>query len=191
LIFAFLLSIFYVWTLYNIPIMAVGVRHLRRADGRRKKPELDEEKLPSFSILVPAKNEEKVIGRLLSALVKLDYPEEKKEVIVVSDESTDKTVEICRKYVERYPNQMKLVLKSNSTRKASALNYGLKHATGEIVATFDADNAPEPDALKRAAEYFQDSCMYAMHGWYRSTVVPSSFTLVFVSDRIAAFQYSG
>ena len=165
LIFACLLSIFYVWTLYNIPIIAVGVRHLRRADRRRRKtPEPDEEKLPTFTILVPAKNEEKVIGRLLRALANMDYPEQKKEIIIISDESTDKTVEICRKYVEKYPNQMRLFLKSTSTRKASALNYGLKYAKGEIVATFDADNVPERDALKRAAEYFEDSSTAAVQG---------------------------
>jgi len=182
LIFACLLSIFYVWTLYNIPIIAVGVRHLRRADrSRRKTPEPDEEKLPTFTILVPAKNEEKVIGRLLRALANMDYPEQKKEIIIISDESTDKTVEICRKYVEKYPNQMRLFLKSTSTRKASALNYGLKYAKGEIVATFDADNVPERDALKRAAEYFEDSSTAAVQGRICSINADQNMLTKFIS----------
>jgi len=165
LIFACLLSIFYIWTLYNIPIIAVGVRLLRRANKRgRKTPRPNEERLPTVTVLVPVKNEEKVVGRLLRALVDMDYPEQKKEIIVIDDESTDKTVEICRKYVEKYPGQMKLVLKPKSNRKASALNYGLKHAKGEIVATFDADNVPEPDALMRAAEYFEDPSTVAVQG---------------------------
>mgnify|MGYP001381084878 CR=1 FL=1 len=162
--FAFLLSVFYVWTLYNIPVMAVGVRHLRRANKRRRTPKPDEERLPTVSILVPVKNEEKVVGRLLRVLVDMDYPEQKKEIIVIDDDSTDKTVEICRRYVERYPNLIRLVLKPTSNRKASALNYGLRYAKGEIVATFDADNVPEPDALMRAAEYFEDPSTAAVQG---------------------------
>jgi cellulose synthase/poly-beta-1,6-N-acetylglucosamine synthase-like glycosyltransferase len=162
--FAFLLSVFYVWTLYNIPVMAVGVRHLRRANKRRRTPKPDEERLPTVSILVPVKNEEKVVGRLLRVLVDMDYPEQKKEIIVIDDDSKDKTVEICRGYVERYPNLIRLVLKPTSNRKASALNYGLRYAKGEIVATFDADNVPEPDALMRAAEYFEDPSTAAVQG---------------------------
>src|SRR3989449_10969150 len=42
---------------------------------------------PNVSVLVPVKNEEKVVGRLLDALVRLDYPKENLEVVVVEDES--------------------------------------------------------------------------------------------------------
>jgi len=182
LIFACLLSIFYVWTLYNIPIIAVGVRHLRRASKKRRKTQKpDAERLPTVTILIPVKNEEKVVGRLLRALVDMDYPEQKKEIIVVDDDSTDKTVEICRKYVERYPNQIRLVLKPTSNRKASALNYGLKYAKGEIVATFDADNVPEPDALMRAAEYFEDPSTAAVQGRICSINADQNMLTKFIS----------
>ena len=179
--FAFLLSVFYVWTLYNIPVMAVGVRHLRRANKRRRTPKPDEERLPTVSILVPVKNEEKVVGRLLRVLVDMDYPEQKKEIIVIDDDSTDKTVEICRRYVERYPNLIRLVLKPTSNRKASALNYGLRYAKGEIVATFDADNVPEPDALMRAAEYFEDPSTAAVQGRICSINADQNMLTKFIS----------
>ena len=179
--FAFLLSVFYVWTLYNIPVMAVGVRHLRRANKRRRTPKPDEERLPTVSILVPVKNEEKVVGRLLRVLVDMDYPEQKKEIIVIDDDSKDKTVEICRRYVERYPNLIRLVLKPTSNRKASALNYGLRYAKGEIVATFDADNVPEPDALMRAAEYFEDPSTAAVQGRICSINADQNMLTKFIS----------
>jgi len=137
--------------------------------------------LPTVTILIPVKNEEKVVGRLLRALVDMDYPEQKKEIIVVDDDSTDKTVEICRKYVERYPNQIRLVLKPMSNRKASALNYGLKYAKGEIVATFDADNVPEPDALMRAAEYFEDPSTAAVQGRICSINADQNMLTKFIS----------
>lgn len=72
------LSAVYVWTLHQIPILAIGVRHLRRSSIRTKKAfSIGKEDLPTVSIIVPAKDEEKVVDRLLKALLWLDYPPEK------------------------------------------------------------------------------------------------------------------
>jgi cellulose synthase/poly-beta-1,6-N-acetylglucosamine synthase-like glycosyltransferase len=122
------------------------------------------ERLPTMSIVVPVKDEEKVVGRLLDALFNLDYPKEKKEIIIIEDGSVDKTVEICRAYTRQCPNQIKLLHQSFSTGKPAALNYALKHAGGEIVAVFDADNVPESDALMKAARYFEDASIVAVQG---------------------------
>jgi len=159
------LSVLYAWTLYNIPILAVGVRHLRRSGQKRSKASaLHAERLPTVSIIVPVKDEEKVVGRLLEALLRLDYPPEKREIVIVEDGSVDKTVEICREYVRQYPSQIKLVRKSRSYGKPSALNYGLKYIQGEIVAVFDADSVPKPDALLKAVEHFEDPSVAAVQG---------------------------
>ena len=73
------LSVLYVWSLYNIPILAVGLKHLLRTKRKRDTAaEPSRKELPTFSIVVPAKDEEKVVGRLLHSLLKLDYPSEKK-----------------------------------------------------------------------------------------------------------------
>jgi len=160
-----ILSVFFIWILYNIPILAVGVRHLRRSGRRgRKTLPLREEKLPTVSIIVPVKDEERVVGRLLEALLRPNYPPEKREIIVVEDGSVDKTVEICREYARQYPGQIKLLHQSTSNGKPSALNSGLKHVTGEIVGVFDADNVPEPDVLLKAVAYFEDSSVAAVQG---------------------------
>ena len=96
-------SVLYLWTLYNIPVLVVGVRHLRRAGQKKRKTLVVlEEKLPPVSIIVPVKDEARVVGRLLDALLRLDYPSEKREIVIVEDGSVDKTVEICREYVKRY-----------------------------------------------------------------------------------------
>jgi len=75
-----LLLVFNVWTLYNIPVVVVGIRHLIRA-GRKKGEGLVffDEDLPFVSIVVPVKNEEKVAARLLKSLLNLNYPSSKKE----------------------------------------------------------------------------------------------------------------
>jgi len=153
------------WTLYNIPILVAGVRNLRRSGERRKRFSLfGKKRLPTLSIIVPVKDEERVVGRLLKSLLKLDYPLEKREVVVVEDGSVDETVGICTEYAKRYPNQVTLVRRSVSDGKPSALNYALKHERGEIVAVFDADNVPESDTLLKVAEYFEDPSIAAVQG---------------------------
>jgi len=159
------LSVLCAWAIYNIPILVAGVRHLRRTgEKRRKFSWLSKERLPTVSIIVPVKDEEKVVGRLLEAFLKVDYPPEKREIVIVEDGSVDKTVRICAEYAKRYPVQVRLVRRSMSDGKPSALNYGLKQVRGEIVAVFDADNVPEPDALMRAVEYFEDPSIAAVQG---------------------------
>lgn len=118
-----------------------------------------------FTILVPVKNEEKVIGRFLEAVALLNYPNDKKEIIIVEDGSTDRTAEICKKYaMEHNKLTVKILHKSTSNGKSPALNYGVKHARGEIIAIFDADNVPYADALLNACKYFEDSKVAAVQG---------------------------
>ena len=159
------LSVIYVWTLYNIPILVAGVRHLRRSGEKTRKISfLSKERLPTVSIIVPVKDEEKVVGRLLEALLKLDYPSEKREIVIVEDGSVDKTVELCREYVKRYPGQVRLFCQRTSNGKPSALNYALKHVKGEVVAVFDADSVPKADTLLKAVEHFEDPSVAAVQG---------------------------
>ena len=164
IIFICVLFFLYLWVLYNVPVLAVGVKHLRRTNLKKNKPKSNPNKLPTFSIVVPVRNEERVVGRLLKALFKLDYPPEKKEIIIVEDGSIDKTPWICKNHAKRHPECIKFIRQSISNGKPSALNCALKHARGEIVAVFDADNVPEPDVLLRAAEYFEDSSIAAVQG---------------------------
>jgi cellulose synthase/poly-beta-1,6-N-acetylglucosamine synthase-like glycosyltransferase len=158
------ISLLYVWTLYNIPIVVAGVRNLRSSKRKKKLLGTDKRRLPTMSIIVPVKDEEKVVGRLLKALAKADYPKDKKEVVIVEDGSIDRTCEICRKFAEEHPYQVKIVRRSVSDGKPSALKEAFKYVKGEIVAVFDADNIPEPDFLLRAASYFEDSSVAAVQG---------------------------
>jgi cellulose synthase/poly-beta-1,6-N-acetylglucosamine synthase-like glycosyltransferase len=109
------------------------------------------------------KNEAKVVGRLLDALTSLNYPQGKKEIIVVNDASTDGTGEICLQHSLCHP-EIKVLEKATSTTKAGALNFGFSYAHGEIIATFDGDSVPEPDALLKAVAYFADPSVAAVQG---------------------------
>jgi biofilm PGA synthesis N-glycosyltransferase PgaC len=97
--------------------------------------------MPLVSILVPAFNEQAVISRTLNSLVNIKYA--RKEIIVIDDGSTDLTKFVALGY-KKYG--VKVVSKPNGG-KASALNYGLLFAKGEIVITIDADSMVTRDAV--------------------------------------------
>jgi len=121
---------------------------------------------PSVSILIPAHNEEKVVGRLLQKMTELSYPKDKLEIILINDASTDSTGRIA----EDYSNQHKLIKvlhrdkQTGGKGKASALNAALKQAIGEIVLCFDADYLPHSDIIAKIVEKFSDPSVGAVQG---------------------------
>jgi cellulose synthase/poly-beta-1,6-N-acetylglucosamine synthase-like glycosyltransferase len=151
------------WGLYNVPILASGVKDFRKNRQKHHKKSVPEELLPFFSIVIPVKNEERVIDRLLNSISTLDYPQNKTEIIIVEDGSTDKTNDICITYAKEHVN-VKVLNKTLSTGKPSALNFGLTQAKGDIIAIFDADSVPARDALLSVVEYFEDPKVAAVQG---------------------------
>ena len=179
--FVFGLTIlFLVYLVYATPIIMLGVwRYKKRGFGEDPGEDWDP---PNISVLVPVKNEEKVVGRLLDALVRLDYPRENLEVVVVEDESKDRTLEICRIYSAKYP-WIKVFHRDASLGKGDALNFAFHQSTGEIIATFDADDVPEEQAVKKALRYFNSSETGAVHGFHRTLNLRES-----IVSRLAAYE---
>jgi cellulose synthase/poly-beta-1,6-N-acetylglucosamine synthase-like glycosyltransferase len=103
------------------------------------------------------------VNRLLESLSRLSYPADKFEIVIVDDGSVDGTVEACKRFATSHVN-VKFLQRSVSLGKSSALNFGFKHSSGEIVAVFDADNVPAVDALSRAAEHFLNPGVAALQG---------------------------
>jgi cellulose synthase/poly-beta-1,6-N-acetylglucosamine synthase-like glycosyltransferase len=153
----------YVWIFYNLPILAAGVRNLVKSKKLEEQHVAGHRGLPSVSVIVPVKNEEKVVGRFLEAVLKVAYPVDKLEIIVVEDGSADCSVQVCERFASAHEN-VKVLHRSFSSGKPSALNYALRHADGEIVAIFDADSVPESDALLKAMRYFEDGSVAAVQG---------------------------
>ncbi len=167
LIYTVLICIFFlvfVWSFYNLPILTAGVRNLRRSKRRTNEKFLGEKNLPVFSIVVPVKNEEKVVRRVLDALSRLSYPADKREIIIVEDGSTDKTLEVCREYAREKNLNVKVLRKPSCNGKPSALNYGIMRAKGQIIGIFDVDNVPAQDALQNVYRYFEDPTVAAVQG---------------------------
>jgi len=114
-------------------------------------------RFPLVSILIPVWNAEDTIRAAIDSCIALDYPN--KEIIVINDGSTDKTKEICEEYVNS--DKITLLNKTNGG-KASAMNFGIKHAKGEYVSCLDADSFFRPNALIQMIGYFEDSAVGAV-----------------------------
>lgn len=121
---------------------------------------------PKVSILIPARNEERVIGRILRRMTELTYSKDKLQVIVIDDASTDKTGIIAEQYSRIHPYI--LVVRRDKEEggrgKASALNAGMKLADGEIVLCFDADYYPQKDIVEKLVKEFKDPKVGAVQG---------------------------
>src|SRR5438128_6234491 len=125
----------------------------------RPKGHFSEADLPTITIQLPLYNEMYVAKRLVTAVSEIDYPRDRLQIQVL-DDSTDETVKIARAIVEKlaadgldiqYIHRL-----DRSGFKAGALENGMKTATGELIAIFDADFVPKPDFLRKLVNYFTD-----------------------------------
>jgi cellulose synthase/poly-beta-1,6-N-acetylglucosamine synthase-like glycosyltransferase len=105
----------------------------------------------SFSIIVPLKNEDEVIGATLDAIRELEYPEDLKQIIIVV-ENTDKVTLKTLSRLELEDNmQILLIPEAAPYTKGRALLHGIKAAKGDILTVYDAESRPEADQLLKAA----------------------------------------
>ncbi|MEO7456440.1 MAG: glycosyltransferase family 2 protein, partial [Gemmatimonadaceae bacterium] len=152
-------------------LMVYTIRHYtftaNRLFGRQRHPYVDVRvaKWPRITVLVPAHNEERVIGHILDALVAGDYPHESLTIIPVNDRSTDGTREIVDAYAARYPALIQPLHRSGGIAgKAAALREGSEKATGEILIVFDADYVPGAGLLRQLVAPFFDPQVGAVMG---------------------------
>lgn len=113
-----------------------------------------------ISILIPAYNEEDTIGDTIISVMRLEYPENKKEVIVLNDGSKDNTLKICERLKKKYKTL--IILNKPNSGKARSLNEGIALAKGELIAVVDADSYPMSDGLKKMVGYFEDENVAAV-----------------------------
>ena len=120
---------------------------------------LAEEALPRVTVQLPLYNEYYVAERLIESACALDYPAHLLEIQVL-DDSTDDTLELTRRVVERHRergvNVVHLHRADRTGYKAGALAYGCARAHGEFLAVFDADFVIPADFLRRTIPHFAD-----------------------------------
>ncbi|MGO9864389.1 MAG: glycosyltransferase family 2 protein [Terriglobales bacterium] len=122
--------------------------------------------VPAVSAVMVVRNEEAVIARKLDNLLALDYPQDKLNLVVVSDGSTDRTPEILARYAEdsRARSRVRTLIKPTSHGKAAGLNDAIRLATGEVLLFTDARQHIESEALRLLIENFADPEVGAASG---------------------------
>jgi len=159
---ALLIPYFVVLTLlasYGIHRYTLVYLYYKKKKNRTTEPEQKFSELPRVTVQLPIFNEQYVVDRLLQAVCRIEYPREKLEIQLL-DDSTDETVDVARGLVEHYASQGYRITYHHRTNragyKAGALHEGLKSATGEFVAIFDADFVPPSDFLLRTIHHFTE-----------------------------------
>ncbi len=120
---------------------------------------IEDQPPPTISIIIPVKNRPKDIGECLAALVVLDYPKDKAEIIVVDDGSTDSTGKVIQTFDVR-------AIHSPKSRGVSACrNLAARSAHGDLLAFTDSDCVPHPHWLKDLSPYFYDERVGIVGGY--------------------------
>jgi len=116
-----------------------------------KKPVRCGNHLPRVSVILSVYNEEAVIGDKIGNFLALDYPEDRIELVVVSDGCSDRTEELVRACESA---RVRLFVQQERGGKTLALNRGVREAQGEVLVFTDANSMFEPDAVRRLVSHF-------------------------------------
>ena len=113
----------------------------------------DRDSWPFVTITIPAFNEEARIRDTLNAVLALDYPVDRRQILVISDASSDRTDEIVLEYRDRGVELLRLPTRRGKSAAENAAGFA---ARGELVVNTDASVRLRPDSLKRLVRAFDD-----------------------------------
>ncbi len=150
----FVILILYIYGGYLI-VLSIAV-YLRRSSIRQ---ELGCSEVPFVSVIVAAYNEEKSIGRRIENLLEQNYPKDKLEIIVASDGSTDRTVEIAKQFLG-----VKVLDFKENRGRAAVHNDAVKLAKGDILVFTDATTEFEKSFIKKIVKEFKNPSIGAACG---------------------------
>jgi len=143
--------------------------------GLRKIKSRDSIATPFVSVIVAARNEENNLPRLLDSLLAQSYKFH--EIIIVDDESSDRTLAIAREYISNHP---RLTVVSTDTpsgtkaRKKEALTTGIRASKGDILCFTDADCRPGSEWISRLVMQFTDEVgLVAGYSPYDAVLLPA------------------
>lgn len=123
---------------------------------------------PEVCILVPFRNEQDNLDACCRALQDLDYPQDKLQILMLNDDSADRSAEVVKKYLSATIRLINITSQTDQLRgKMNVLAQGIKQTDAEYLFVTDADCQPDPGWLKTMLGYFDDN-----------TALVSGFTLI-------------
>ncbi|MBA3710911.1 MAG: glycosyltransferase family 2 protein [Pyrinomonadaceae bacterium] len=143
------------YTYLGYPLLLLVASSVRSRVVRKK------DWTPSVSVIITAYNEERDLAAKLENTLLLDYPQDKLEVIVASDCSTDRTDEIARRFAAR---GVRLHRQAERLGKTAAQNTAVEQARGEFILFSDATTLYQPDVLRVMMPNFADSSIGCVAG---------------------------
>lgn len=118
-----------------------------------KIPEGHENYKPKVSVVLPAFNEETIIGKKIENILATEYPGDKLTIVIVEDSSTDKTYSVLKSYSRLFPN-LKIIHKERREGYSNAMLNGLNHADGEIIIITDAGVFHDEKTIPNLVRHF-------------------------------------
>jgi cellulose synthase/poly-beta-1,6-N-acetylglucosamine synthase-like glycosyltransferase/putative flippase GtrA len=117
----------------------------------------------SFSLIVPARHEQAVLGATLSRLAAIDHPAF--EVLVVVGDDDPETAAVAQRAARRHPDQIRVVLDTSRPKnKPKALNRALPACRGDVVGVFDAEDEVHPQLLRHVDARFAETGAHVVQG---------------------------
>lgn len=189
----FLVSVILIWFMIGYQFIFSVYGYINFLKSMKEKKEIDTQTFdfPTCTVLIPAHNEEKVIGNTIEAMLKLEYPKDKLKVMIINDGSKDATKEI----IERYAAQDSRVVLYDVPQgqggkgKSRALNLGVKQVQSDVIAIYDADNTPDPKALHYlVAQLILHKELGAVIGKFRTVNKNRNLLTRFINIETLSFQ---
>jgi cellulose synthase/poly-beta-1,6-N-acetylglucosamine synthase-like glycosyltransferase len=130
---------------YPLIIAVLAKKHTRQ--------EYSGKDLPNVTLIIPAYNEENIIGRKIENSLKLKYPRNQLQILIAADGSDDKTPDVVREFEAE---GIELSYTSERGGKMAAINRAISKVRGEIIVFSDANNFYNEDAIVRLVAPFED-----------------------------------
>src|SRR6218665_1043878 len=121
--------------------------------------------MPAVTVIIPSFNIEQHIAQTLDSVLAQRYPDI--ELIVVDDGSSDGTLDIVRRYIDRFGERVRLITQANAGVSV-ARNHGLREARGEFIAFMDHDDVWLPDKIElQMTEFERDPSLGLVCSWFK------------------------
>ncbi len=189
----FVIAVILIWFMigYQFVLTAFGYRNYARSRRERKRVDGLSFDYPTCAILIPAHNEEKVIGATLDAMLRIDYPTDRLTILVINDGSVDGTREIIQERARRDPRVVLFDIPEGEggRGKSRALNLAMQQVNAEVLAVYDADNTPDPRSLRYlVAQLLLHPDLGGVLGKFRTVNKKATLLTRFINIETLSFQ---
>ena len=191
--FLFVVAVILIWFMiaYQFALTLFGYINYLKSFREKKTVDASHFDFPSCTIMIPAHNEAKVIGKTVEAMLNLEYPKDKLTIMVINDGSKDETASIVHELASSNPQIVLFTIPpgEGGKGKSRALNIGLKQVHSEIIAIYDADNTPDPKALHYlVAQLVTHKELGAVIGKFRTVNKNATLLTRFINIETLSFQ---